>query len=125
LQHFRQDLAAIFDCVLAGHYKRLSHLPESEAFVRLQIELLRNRNTVADDGYVLKSVQLALARQDEKEQYLFLGSRPVSAVVFGMILGLRNCPTRASILEAGSSQLAHFMCDLKHILAGNKAYLGR
>jgi hypothetical protein len=55
LQPFRQDLAAIFDCVLAGHYKRLSHLRESEAFVRLQIELLRNRNTVADDGYVLKS----------------------------------------------------------------------
>jgi hypothetical protein len=26
---------------------------------------------------VLKSVQLALARQDQKEQYLFLGSRPV------------------------------------------------
>jgi len=39
------------------------------------------------DKSVPESAQLALARQDAKEQHLFLGSRPVSADLFGMILG--------------------------------------
>jgi hypothetical protein len=44
-------------------------------FARFEYALKRAGYTNGSESGVLASVQLALARQDEQEQYLFLGSR--------------------------------------------------